>query len=114
MPIMTLTSTAGPARFNMCGQALPASILSAPDAEPIRPGLAKRLASYMRQRIEGAGITPRDDWIVQVETLEAERPPSERSYLVRFVTHTGAEIGVQGIFTDNGWPTMDCGIFIQE
>ena len=114
MDIVTLTASLGPARFDMSGRALGHVLHTCGDAEPIRKGLANRLVNHARKRLEDIGVAVRTDWIVEVETPEAERPPSERSYCVTFVTHKGGRLGVQGILTSNGWPTLDHGPFLDD
>jgi len=113
MQIATSTHTTGQALFDAAGQFLGRPVHCAPDAPVIRPGLATRLAAYAQTRIADVGIAIRNDWTVEVETFNAEYPPSERIYHVTFTTHTGGTLSVQGIMTTNGWPQLDHGIVVE-
>jgi len=108
--IETTVYRKGVQRFNMVGQSLPRQLFET--SEGISQGLAKRLANYALERMVEEGFNCVRGWKVEVSTIDAEYKPSHRSYYVRFINPKGGAIGVEGILTRNGWPSLDHGLFI--
>lgn len=78
--------------------------------EKIPQGLAKRLHRYALERMDDAGFaTAVTGWKVTVYTINGEERAAHRAYTVRFQNERGGLIEVCGIFTRNGWPTLDHG-----
>ncbi len=103
----------GPAKFDMVGQFLGYDLKDT--SESITPGLQKRLLRYAERELTELGLLPMPKCMrCEVYTLDGDEPPSERSYGVRFITGAGAYIGVQGILTRKGWPTLDHGLDIGD
>ncbi|TCV51365.1 hypothetical protein [Pseudomonas sp. 460] len=101
----------GESRFNMVGQKLP-DHLHITD-KVITQGLAYRLARYALQRLDDAGFAKAvEGWKLAVYTMDADLPPGDRTYSVRWKNDAGGYIEVCGIFTKRGWPTLDHGYFI--
>lgn len=109
MTIQTTVYKTLPTRFTMVGQALP-NDLKLTD-EQISSGLAKRLVKYAIDRINEDGFMV-DGCEVEVSTMDADEIPSNRSYEVYFINPKGGRIGLVGILTRSGWPSLDHGFEI--
>ena len=97
----------GEPRFDMVGRRLPDSLHDTD--ETISPGLVARLRRYAERILVDAGFEVAT-WACEVYTLDAERPPSERIYTVEFTNAKGGMIGVQGIMTSSGHPSLNHGV----
>lgn len=104
-PILNLVSETGEAQFDAAGQFLGRPVL--PTDRNIPAGLVTRLTRYAHDQITETGIIIQDDWEVEVEEIH-------EVYHVTFHTHTGAQITVQGILTNNGWPCLDHGLCLDR
>jgi len=102
----------GDARFDLAGRFLGYPLSETGDA--ISEGLKQRLARYAEKRITELGLFPSNVQTCNVSTMDADRPPSERGYQVDFVIEEGGTIGVSGILTKHGWPTLDHGLHVEE
>lgn len=101
----------GEPRFDMVGRKLPNYIFDT--NEKIRPGLVARLHSYALRKLARSGFEV-EEWTCEVYTMDADRKPSERVYTVEFRNECSGMIGVQGIYTANGYPILDHGLCIDE
>ena len=111
MEIKTVVYQRDKRRFDIAGQALPFNLKETDEC--IRPGLAQRLLTYAAKRMTNLGFANMLDCEVYVETSDADLNPADRTYHVAWVTPEGTEFGIQGIQTNNGWPCLDHGPFIQ-
>ena len=107
----TLVFQRGEQRFDMVGKAL-GTPLTGTD-QNISPGLAIRLMRYAVQRMIDNGFRV-EGWACEVSTMDADNRPPERTYCVKFINLKGGGIGIEGIFTTKGWPTLDHGLFIED
>lgn len=93
-------------------------VVSRPIAEvdpDISEGLAKRLVRYATSRLEDFGFSHAvEGWPIEVYTMDADLPPSERYYSVRWNNEKNSGLEICGILTRNGWPFIDHGISIAE
>jgi hypothetical protein len=81
----------GESRFNMVGQKLP-DHLHITD-KVITQGLAFRLARYALQQLDDAGFSKAvEGWKLAVYTMDADLPPSDRTYSVRWKNAAGGYI----------------------
>jgi len=99
------------AHFSQTGQRLASSLHEV--SEEISAGLAQRLARYAQTRLEDAGFVALGERI-EVYTLDADEPPANRAYTVRFQHEKGGYLEVSGILTRRGWPSLDHGFAIGE
>jgi hypothetical protein len=100
-----------PQRFDMAGQRLSQELRVRPGE--ISAGLVKRLHAYALKSLMDSGFDAAvRGWMVEVYTMQAELPVSERGYTVRFQNEKGGYIEVVGIATSHGWPTLDFGLDI--
>jgi len=112
---MVITSTVYlklPPKFNMVGQ-----VVSRPlkvTGENISPGMIKRLSKFALKELIGDGFECCRDWDINVNTMDADLPPSERIYTVMFTNPKGGYIEVCGILTRNGWPSLHHGYSIGQ
>jgi hypothetical protein len=77
----------------------------------VSPGLAKRLAHYARKRLTEGGFGAMiAGWTVHVEAMSIYSvEPEDQTYCVQFRNDQGGSIGIEGIMTLRGWPTLDHG-----
>jgi hypothetical protein len=101
----------GKPRFNMVGQSLP-SYLSV-TGEKISDGLVTRLHRYAKKIMDDHGFNI-DNCSCEVSTMDASCKPSDREYCVDFINAKGGVIGVQGILTNHGHPSLYHRLFIHE
>ena len=80
----------------------------------IRPGLVTRLHQYALDRVTEAGFYLVTASAVEIYTLDADKPASERAYTVRFQNAQGGYLELSGIHTKHGWPSMDFGLMVGE
>lgn len=105
-----------PTRFDVCGQVVgnPIEITE----QVISPGMAQRLHRYALDRLYKAGFgLLASGSKVTVYTLDADDPPPERVYCVRWsrkVSVTNGYIELSGIMTRRGWPSLDHGFTVGE
>jgi hypothetical protein len=105
---MEITSTVFkrlPERFDMCGQVVSRPIQVT--GENISHGLIKRLYKYALNELIGWGFECCAAWDVEVYTLDADEPPANRFYSVKFMNSKGGSIEVNGILTNHGWPNLN-------
>ena len=107
--ISTRVMRSGQARFDMVGQQLPDGLHDTD--QTISPGLVSRLVRYALGTLDGAGFAVRD-WPCEVYTMDGDLIRSERYYCVEFTNAKGGMIGVQGIGTLRGHPSIDHGVCI--
>lgn len=101
----------GPYRHDISGQSLP-RYLNELD-EQISSGLARRLYRYAQDRLADAGFLGAVTcWTPEVSTLDGDKNPPDRAYVVRFKNPKGGYIAVVGILTSHGWPSLDHGFEI--
>lgn len=98
-------------RLDQVGQRLPDSLHDTD--QTITAGLVSRLTRYALTRLQESGFEP-PAHASEVYTMDADLPPPERFYCVEFINAKGGRIGVQGILTERGWPTLDHGLCIGE
>lgn len=99
----------GEPRFDMVGQSLPNTLHDT--GEVVSAGLCKRLFRYATEAMDDAGFAV-DGWDCEIYTMDGDCPPSERMYCVEFYNKKGGRIGLQGILTTKGRPTLDHGFSI--
>lgn len=81
------------------------------EGDQISEGLAKRLAHYGRKRLTDLGFGPLiNDMQAHVSSTDIHT----LTYLVEFQLVGGGRLGVEGIYTDKGWPYLDHGIFASD
>jgi hypothetical protein len=98
-----------PTRFDMAGQRLTTTLTET--AQTISPGLVQRLRHYAAGVLEEAGFDV-GSWACEVYTLDADESPSRRVYTVEYVNPKGGMLGVKGIHTERGWPSLDHGLCV--
>lgn len=112
MELTTTVYSKLPANFDMAGQFLGYPLRHT--NEKISYGLAVRLARHAAHRLVSSGFDV-SGWLCEVETLDDQDKPSERTYHVTFTNALGGSLGVQGILlTRFGWPCLDHGLFIEQ
>jgi len=99
----------GPPNFNMVGQRLPDTLLDTD--ETISAGLVSRLRAYALKYLTQSGFNV-SSWACEVYTMDGDLTPPERYYTVEFTNPAGGMLGVQGILTNRGWPTLDHGVCV--
>lgn len=99
----------GQPRFDMVGKRLPDVLHGT--SETISAGLVARLHGYARRTLADSGFGV-EGWPCEVYTMDGDLRPAERLYCVEFITPKGGRIGVQGILTEHGWPTLNHGLTI--
>ena len=98
-------------RFDMAGRRLPDTLHDTDMA--ISAGTVARLHRFALRRLTDAGFDV-SAWSCEVYTMDAERPPADRTYTVEFTNPRGGMIGVQGILMERGWPVLDHGLCVDE
>ncbi|UYW32470.1 hypothetical protein [Methylorubrum extorquens] len=99
----------GEPRFNIVGQKLPDSLYDTD--EQISPGLVRRLRGYALKQLASAGFEV-GEWDCEVYTTDSDRRPAERVYCVEFINQKGGMLGLQGIMTYRGHPSLDHGLTV--
>lgn len=97
-------------RFNMAGQKLPDTLFAVD--EQISQGLADRLRRYALRALTEGGFDVAQ-WDCEISTMDGDLPPPERYYVVMFENERGGKLGVEGIGTHHGHPTIDHGFCIE-
>ena len=107
-----------PSRFDMCGQLLSKELKLG--SEWVSQGLAKRLFDYAAKSFKEDGfgfmvdMVTAGKWEASVYTIDGDRPSPERSYCVRLTSPEGGYVEMIGIYTRNGWPSLDHGYDIHR
>lgn len=106
-----LVMVRGEPQFNMVGQRLPDHLHDTD--EQISAGLVARLYRYALRSLGDAGFEV-SAWDCEVYTMDGDDRPADRFYTVEFTNPKGGMVGVQGIVTERGWPSLDHGLCIDR
>jgi len=111
MNIDAIVFKTAPARFTAWGKRLPYDLITLP--ETIKAGTAARLADYALRELSEAGFDV-NGWACEVYTMDGDDAPADRSYTVEFINQKGGMVGVCGILTAKGWPSLNHGLIIDS
>lgn len=101
----SIVSRRGEPRFDMAGKL--SGYPLCPTEQTISEGLVDRLSRYAWKRLIEWGFGFVWEWNCEVSTVD-----DEKVYTVTFINNEGGALGIQGIYTNHGWPFLDHGLFI--